>query len=269
MRDYRSRLSVMVWAVLLTLSASLLLNLPTRTLATEVFGSPVTFALTTNALVGLVAFALACAGFEAAIRTHPNGSLLHHTYRYWALPGAAVLLGAAILPVAPSNALWLIALVATGVVLGAACIAEYHSIDPEDRHQRSARLALNVLGYALAAAGFILVYFTRSRSLVSATLIAIVAGMVATDLLRAPNRPQRAVFLYGLIVAVVMAQATWIMNYWPTPTLQVGMLLVVGFYLLVGLANQQLLGKLTPLLAAEYTGLATVAAIVILWLPVG
>jgi hypothetical protein len=267
MNDYRSHLSVTLWAALAALALGTVLPLPERTFSAQIFGSPVTVLVTARMLTGLVAVVIACAGLEAAIRTHPRPELLNHTYRYWGLPSAIVLTAAAVLPTAPSDAWWLVGLTLTGLALGAAAIAEYHVIDHDHPRFHNARLALNGLCYTLAALAFVLIYSSRSRSLISATLISGIGGLLALDLLRESTRGHLAALLYSAVTAVVLAQFTWVLNYWPHLSIRVGMILLVVFYLLVGLAHQELLGRLSRLRAAEYLALAGIVAALLVWFP--
>lgn len=268
MNDYRSQISVTLWVVLATLALSAVVRLPERILSVEVLGSPLSLAITVNILVGLGALVMVCAGLEAALRTHPQTELLNYSFQYWALPGATVLTAAFLLPKAPTDAWWAIGLVITGAILGATLIAEYFTVDPSGRRYSNARLVLNIIAYGLAALSFVLVYASRSRALISATLIGAIAGLLTIDLLRTDTRSLALVLLYSLISAVVMAQATWVLNYLPSTTPRAGLVLLIGFYLLVGLAHQQILGRLTRLQVVEYLILATLATGLVLWAPV-
>jgi hypothetical protein len=73
--------------------------------------------------------------------------------------------------------------------------------------------------------------------------------------------------LYSVIIALVMAQSTWVFNYWPFASARMGLILLVQFYLLVGLAHQELLGQLTRRRAAEYLVLAGAAVALMVWFP--
>ena len=268
MSDYRSHLSVTLWATLMVLGLGAVFTLPERNFSTEVLGSPLSTSLNTDLFVALVAVTIVCAGLEAAIRTHPLKALLRHTYRYWALPGAIVLTAAVVLPVAPTNALWFAVMAVTGLTLAAATLAEYHTIDPDGIHYRSARLTLNILAYVTAAVVFILIYTTRSRSLISATAIGLLSGLLALELLRGSHSAFRQVILYSVIIALLMAQSTWVFNYWPFASARMGLVLLVQFYLLVGLAHQELMGQLTPRRGVEYLVLAGTAVALMVWFPV-
>ena len=142
---------------------------------------------------------------------------------------------------------------------------EYHTLDPEEASYTRARWLLNVLDYAMAALAFVLIYLSRSRSLVSATLIALTAGMLAMDLLRGRGARTRIVLLYSGIIGIVLAQFTVLLNYWPFPSIQVALILLVGFYLMVGLSQWQLRGELTRRRAAEYLLMSALAVLVIIF----
>ncbi|MCO6451094.1 MAG: hypothetical protein J5I90_09945 [Caldilineales bacterium] len=268
MSDYRSHLSVTIWAALVTLALATVISLPQRVYTANILGSPVSLVVSQNLLVGLVALVIVCAGLEAAIRTHPNRAMLRHTYRYWALPGAIVLTVAAVLPVAPTQTAWLALLFVCGFALAATTIAEYHTVDREDRHYRESRIVLNVVAYVLAALAFVVIYSARNRSLISATLIGVIAGLLALDLLRDSSPRLRMALLYSAVVALIMAQTTWVINYWPYTSIRMGLALMTLFYLMVGLAHQELQGRLTMRRALEYIVLAVIATVLLLRFPI-
>jgi hypothetical protein len=263
MQAYRNHLSVTIWIVLATLTLGLIIKLPERVFTLWAFGSPVDFRISGAFLAGLLALAATWAGLEAALRTHPRGELLRHTFQFWGLPSAITLAGAALLPTIDNQGLWLLTLGGVGAALAASMAGEYHTLDGEDPSYVKARWLLNVLDYALAALAFILIYLSRSRSLVSATLIGLTAGMLAMDLLRGSGARTRLIFLYSGLIALILAQFTILLNYWPYPSMQVALILLVGFYLMIGLAQWQLREALTRRRAAEYILMSALAILVI------
>ncbi len=267
MSEYRNHLSVTIWIVLTSLAAGLLVKLPERVYTFWAFGSPVDFRFSGTFLAGVVALAATWAGLEAALRTHPKKEFLRHTYRFWGLPSAITLTGAALLPVIQQQGLWLMTLLGVGVALAASMAGEYHTVDPEDASYPYARVLLNVLAYAMAALAFILIYLSRSRSLVSATLMGITAGLLAMDLLRGSLARLGDVLLSSALIALVLAQFTVMLNYWPYPSVRVALVLLVGFYLLVGLAQLHLRQTLTVRRVFEYVGMSLVAVLLIFMFP--
>jgi len=268
MKAYRNHLSVAIWIVLASLVMGMLIRLPERIYTLWAFGSPIDFRISGAFLATLTALAATWAGLEAALRTHPRPALLRHTYRFWGLPSAITLTGGALLPTIQSQSLWLLVLGGVGIGLAASMAGEYHTVDREDPAYVQARWMLNVLAYAVAALAFILIYLSRSRSLVSATLIALTAGMLTVDLLRDSDASTGDIFLISGVIALLSAQFTVMLNYWPFPSVRVALVLLVGFYLMVGLSGAHLRDALTPRRAGEYLLMTGMALLVIFLFPV-
>ncbi|NOZ70520.1 MAG: hypothetical protein GXP38_01175 [Chloroflexi bacterium] len=264
MSDYRSYLSVTVWTTLLILALEELVSLPERMVSLTVLGSPVRLGVSAQMFVGLVAVTVVCAGFEAAIHTHPRKDLLKHTYRFWGLPGATVMTATVTLAEMQGKSAWLLAMMVTAVVLIAILWGEYHVIDTEAPVYRRARVVLNAMALLLVAVAFVYVYQSRMRSLVSAPLMGGIAGLVALDLLREATPKMRTVQLYAGVIAFLMAQATWLLNYSALPALPVGLFLLTTFYFLVSLAMQELRGQLRLRRGLEYLALTLIVLVAVI-----
>ena len=267
MSDYRSHLSVTIWIVLASLTLGVLITFPQRRFSMSIFGSPVDIRFSASFLAGLVALAVTWAGLESVLRAHPDRRLLKHTYRYWGLSTAIVLTGAVLLPRFQNQSAWLLILAATGLALAAAMAGEYHTLDQNAPGYDHARLMLHILSYGIAALAFVLIYLSRSRSLVSATLIGVTSGLLAMELLRDSGARLHLVFLYSVFVALILAQATVMLNYWPFPSVRLALALMVGFYLLVGLSQQALQNRIDRRRVAEYLLMSLTAVAVIFLFP--
>jgi len=267
MVDYRDRISVSVWVVLLALTASLLVKLPSTTLVWMAFGSPLSVELSAGTLLGALLVVITASGTEAVVRAHPlaRERPLRSSWIFWALPCAVVSVAALLLPAAPTRLNWLAGLGLTAAALGITLSATFHAIDPDAPGYRPARVVLNLLTYGTVLLLFLVVYRQRTRSLLSATLVVGITTLLAIELLRGTARPLRPVTLYSLVVGLVLGQATWALNYWPLPGLTGGLLLLLGFYLLVGLAHQGLLRRLTPRVLLEF-GVVAAASLTLMWL---
>ncbi|MDH7485631.1 MAG: hypothetical protein QHJ81_05065 [Anaerolineae bacterium] len=267
MIDYRDRISVAVWIVLLGLTVTLLVKMPSTTLVWIAFGSPLSLQLSANTLLGALLVALTTGATEAVVRAHPRvrAGRLRNRWVFWALPCAVVLVAALLLPTAPTRLTWLAGLGLTAVVLGVTLAATFYAIAPEGPGYRPARIVLNLLTYAAVLILFLGVYRQRARSLFSATLIVGISTLLAMEVLRGSEKPLRLVALYALIVGVVLGEATWALNYWRLPGLTGGLLLQIGFYLLVGLAHQGLTERLTPRVLLEF-GIVAAISLALIWL---
>jgi hypothetical protein len=282
--DYRDRASVLIWVVLMGLAAQRFLALPERSFTAILLGSPITLNITDNAVLGALLAALVASGTEAVLRAHPNslrapsaadlsgaGDRVKRINRasrdhwvFWGLPIALTVVALLLLPLAPSVVYWVIGLVTMGLALGFSLAGIYYTVDPFQPGYRRARLGLNALTYAAALMLFLVVYRTRVRSLVSATEVMVVSGLLALELLRGSGRPTVLVALYAGITGLVLGQATWALNYWRLDSLTGGLVLMIGFYNAVGLAQHGLQGRIRRRVLLEY-GLITVAALALIW----
>lgn len=269
--DYRDRISVFLWVILATLAVGIFLQLPARTLTWTIFGSPLTLDVNTSTLLGIPLVILATSGMAAIIRAHPRylRGELRHTWILWALPSAVVLTAAMLLPVLPTRVTWLGGLAITGVVLAVVSIAIYHTIDEDDPAYRVARLLLNLATYVIALLLFLLVYQTRTRSLFSGTVTVLIATLLAVEILRSGGHVRlRQVVQYGLLCGLILGEITWALNYWRLPGLTGGLVLLVSFYLVVGLAQQDLAGTLRRQVVIEFLVIAGIAlALIVIFAP--
>jgi len=289
--DYRDRASVLIWVVLLGLAAQRFLALPARSFTTTVLGSPITLTVTDNTILGVLLAGLVASGAEAVVRAHPrnlgrraqrnrqgsSGNLLVADVRsswdtpemrghwvFWGLPIALIAVAVLLLPLTPSTVYWAIGLILIGLALGFSMAGIYYTIDPFQPGYRRARLGLNALTYAAALVLFLVVYRTRVRSIVSATEVLMISGLLALELLRGSERPLVLVALYSGIAGLVLGQATWALNYWRLDSLTGGLVLLVIFYNVVGLSQHGLQGRIRRRVLLEY-GLITLAALALIW----
>lgn len=295
--DYRDRVSVLIWVVLMGLAAQRFLVLPTRSFSATALGSPITVTVTANAILGVLLAGLVATGTEAVVRAHPRtdsydrprraspGNMagtappmsvsatieLEHPYAagrnhwiFWGLPVALIAVALLLLPFAPSGGYWMLGMIATGIALGLSMAGIYNTLDPFQSGYRRARLGLNALTYAVALVLLLVVYRTRVRSIISATQVFAVSGLLALELLRGSERPMLLVGIYAGITGLVLGQATWALNYWRLDALTGGLVLLVLFYDVVGLAQSALQGRIGRRVLLEY-GSITVAAMALIW----
>ena len=229
-------------------------------------GSPVAITVTTNTVLGLILAGLAASGAEAIVRAHPlshSGESGPH-WLAWGVPVALIGVAVFLLPVAPSRLYWLVGLILTGIALGLSLAGIYYTMDPFATGYRRARLGMNALTYGIALVLYLVVYRTRARSIVSATEIMLVSGLLALELLRGSQRPTMSVALYAVITGVVLGQATWVLNYMRLQSLTGGLVLLLIFYNVVGLSQNAIQGRIGRRVAIEY-GLITIAALALIW----
>ncbi len=250
----RQHLSVLVGLLLLSLVLTQFIELPTRPVGISVFGSPLGFELSSDWLMAALLAGLACTGTDMVVRTHPRARevSLRHTFVYWIQPGLVGLAAARLLAEAPTRTIWVAGLVATGLTFVIVLVAEYTSVDRLAPAYSQARLLLNAFAYALAFALFVIVYQSHGRSLITASTMLVFSFALALDLLWSTGaEPWRATAL-AAAVGLVLGECDWALNYWQISAWSGGMLLMLIFYVMTGIATQHLQGRLTRHVLAEF-----------------
>nr|BAL57567.1 hypothetical conserved protein [uncultured Chloroflexota bacterium] len=260
------RISVIVSLTLVGLALYFVLQFPAQTITFDLFGSPLSLNSPHQWLMILVLAGLVMAGTDTVIRAHPAlpDRRLSYMAPFWMLPGLEVVLATQILGLAPTLTLWIAGLGIVGLWLWLTIIAGYHQVSCQPGTFHWTYLWHQFSGYAVVLSLFLVIYQTRSRSALSATGILLVSGMGALALLRQPPESISKTWLYAGVIALSLGQLTWALNYWRVSTLQAGLLLLIVFYVMTGLAQQQLLGRLSRRTLWEF-GLVALASLVLIF----
>jgi hypothetical protein len=265
--DYRDRISVVSWLLVFGLGLSLLYSLPTRVLTFDALGSPISIPLTETSVAALFLALLAAVGANSIVNLHPYYLARSHrrnwNWPYWALPAALTLISTFVLPLTPHGLVQVLALLLSGVLLALAYFCLHTTVERGQAGFRRARFVLDALAYGSALVLFLFVYQTRTRSLLSGTLVAMTAILLAVEILRTSVGRTQIVLHYSAIIGLILGQVTWALNYWLLPGLTGGLLLLLIFYLLVGIAQQGLQDRLNRRVLLEFTIFAIVALILI------
>ncbi len=264
--DYRDRISVCTWLLVFALGSSLLLDLPSFTLNFVAFGSPTSITLgdVTVAALALAVLAGGCAESVVTLHSRFAGQPWRgRSLAFWSLPMALALIVTLLLPEAPSALMQVLGLVFSGMVFALAFFALYATAERGQPGYRRSRLLLDALAYGSALILFLFVYQSRTRSLVSGTLIAATSTLLAIELLRGAGARSRFLLIYGAVIGLVLGEVTWALNYWVLPDLTGGLLLLLIFYLLTGIAQQGMQERLTRRVLMEFALFAGVALILI------
>lgn len=263
---YRERASVVATLVVLGLILDTFLQLPSWTRDLTVLGSPLSVSISQTVLMAALLVGITCSGTDIIVRSHPTGRRIEARYSFvtWTLPALTVMLVTVLLPQAPTLLYRTIGFVLSGLILILIISAEYHTVDPADPRYLTARLSLNVWAYLLALVTFVLIYSAKARSLLSATGVTFVSTLLALEFLRGAGRDFGRTALYALIAGLITGEIIWAMNYWRVDGVTGGLILLLGFYVATGLANQQLQGRLTRRVLVEYAIVALLGLVVLL-----
>jgi hypothetical protein len=266
--DYRDRISVVTWLLVFGLGLSLLYRLSTTVLTFNALGSPISISLTETSVAAAFLALLAAVGADSVVSVHPQyRELKRHRWGwnwiFWALPMALTIIATFVLPLAPTRLIQVLALLSSGGLLALSFFCLYATVESGQAGFRRARFILDALAYGSALILFLFVYQTRTRSLFSGTLVAMTATLLAAEILRTIAGRPGLVLNYSLIIGLVLGQVTWALNYWLLPGLTGGLLLLLIFYLLVGVAQQGLQDRLNRRVLLEFAIFGVVALLLI------
>lgn len=267
--DYRDRISVVTWIFVFGLGLSLLYSLPVVVISLRALGSPVSIALTRTLVAAIFLAILAAASAESVISVHPRFSTGKRqwwvwSWPFWALPMALAIIAVYVLPLAPTRPIQVLAILGGGALMAVALFSLYATVERGQAGFRRGRFVLDALAYGAALVLFLFVYQSRTRSLLSGTLVALTATLLAVEILRSTTERSLTVLLYGAITGMILGQVTWALNYWwMLNSLTGGLLLLLIFYLIVGIAQHGLQDHLNRRILLEFAIFAAVALMLI------
>jgi hypothetical protein len=260
---FYERISAVVSITLIGMAVFFVLDFPTQVTGLILLGSPLSLDAPRRWLMVILLAGMVMAGVDNVVRSHPRlpSARISYVATFWMLPGLLVVLATQTLGLSDSAPIWAASLVGVGGILWYTIVAELRLMEAAPGIW--SRLWQQLVGYIVALLFFVVIYNTRSRSAVSATAVMLVSGMTAVALLRQP--PGRIVtsWLLAAIIGLSMGQLTWALNYWRIGTLNAGLLLFLVFYLLIGMSQQHLMGKLSSRTFWEFGAIAAVALVVI------
>ncbi len=258
----RDRLGMLVGVILLGLALTQFVRLPGRQLGTTVLGSALNVDISGYWMLIGVLVILAGAGTEMLIRSHPRLSddRLRVTLIAWILPGLTVLTAGGMLQTIPNWPMWWAGLLLTGVLFSAVVTAEYALVDEGQPASSRARLLLNIMAYLLVLILYAAIYRTRSRSLITATVVLLISFLVALDLLWTARAGLGRTALLAGLIGLILAECSWAINYWRAGVMTASLTLLLTFYTASGLATQYLLGKLSRQVLIEFAVVAAVGS---------
>ncbi len=262
----RDRLSVLTAIILLAYALARALDLPTRAVGTTLFGSALGFELNGPVLMLLLVAALISAGSDTLIRSHPRlaGWTGYPTVVHWIMPGMTALALGNVLNRTPDGPLWWLGLGLSALALLAVLVAEYTVVDREDSAWDMAALGLTALTYALALVLFALLHSLSARALIAASASGLIAAALAMRLFALKSAPLSRAALYAGLVGLITAEAAWAISYWRVSASSAALLALIPFYLTVGVAQQQLAGRLTRRIWIEYGVVAALGLVIAL-----
>lgn len=264
----RGRLSVLVALIILSFALLPLIEAPTTgSVGTSFLGTPLRLDFTASTIVLLLVTVLTCAGVAQLVRDHPRvrRGEVTRTYSFLILPAITIIVASQLLVNITDTPLWILSLIVIAAVLWLTFLAEYAVVDPEGPLASRARLFLTALTYLLAVLLFGLIWNTRARSSISATLTLLVVSSLAFDLLYATGAKFSRVLIFSLSIGLVLAEGNWAINYWRSNVFIAAVAQLLAFYALIGLAGQHLLDRISRRVLIEFGVVMFIVLLLLLW----
>lgn len=98
-----------------------------------------------------------------------------------------------------------------------------------------------------------------------AALVAIAAHAASISILFREGLPRGATQTYSLLIALIAGEATWAFNYWPLPTFQEALALLLHAHVVLGLARAYYAERISVSVAIEYGGVGAIVGALLLW----
>jgi len=217
-------------------------------------------------LVIVILTGLAITGTDTIIRAHPalSNRRLAYVITFCTLPGLLVAVVTQLLRLAPTTIIWAIGLIVVGVLLWLIIISQFQQVLEEPRLARGwHRLIQQLIGYGLAALAYMVVYRSGNNSLTIMLTAGAITLMVTLPLLRHSPDVIGKTWLYGGVITLGIAQVALILTYWPIRAIHAGLFLFLLLYVMVGIAQQQLLNQFSQRLVIEFGVIAIIALFII------
>ncbi|GMQ78975.1 MAG: hypothetical protein BMS9Abin02_1524 [Anaerolineae bacterium] len=261
----RDRLSVLTGVIVLAMALARFMETPSRPLSTTILGSTAGVNLSAATLAPLLIGGLGITAAESLIRSHPlaRSGRISRTAIYWIIPGLISLALASWLISVENLGLWTAGIIVSAILVPVALAAEYLSIGPSVKKRIILQWGQRLLVYLVALILFTRIFDWRARTILSGTAVLFVAAILAARLYWMILADRANTILYGLVAGILLGQLTWVLNYWPLSSLQGGVILLITFYLIVGLTEQFLAGRLTRQVTVEHVSLALIGLLLV------
>ncbi|MGD8858139.1 MAG: hypothetical protein PVG33_17515, partial [Chloroflexota bacterium] len=240
----RDRLSVLTGALVLGLALGRFLETPVRPLAVNVLGSPLGINLSATTVLVLITLGLGVTAVESLVRSHPlaRAGRLERSVMYWITPALLVLGLAGWLLAFEDVGVWTAGVLACAILIPPALAVEYANVDPDSRARPVVRWGERALIYVVAFLLFSRIYDLRVRALLSSPAVFSLSALLAARYLWFEAGSARLAMLYGATAGLLLGLLNWAVNYWRLSAMQGGLLLLLVFYVLVGLIQGNLAG---------------------------
>jgi len=178
-------------------------------------------------------------------------------------PAIALIAGLLIIAVYHDRRWWFVAPVVVWLAILIGTIARALLTAPEGFTRDVARTSLTVGTYVIGFIALAMIYINKYRSVFSASAVAVIAFFLLLQMTDGEHAALSRRVVYAVIGALIVGQATWIINYWSATGWTGGAFLLAVFYLITGLSGAQLRDRVQMFDIIEFGGVALAAIAIV------
>lgn len=209
-----------------------------------------------------------CAGTHVIILAHPGYRSLS-TIPYWILPVSIALGGALVLRLMASGYLLFLGSIITLTLLAMALVYQYHQHHSRYSFRGLARFLANLWTYLAAFLIFVAIRRLVTDLIPYSLGVGLSSALLAVELFRENmpsfgDQPSGTRYgTYAVTIGIIMGELAWGLHYWPVGSVAGGISLLLAYYLVGGIVQSHLLGRLTRGVAMEFLGVALLGAVIL------
>ncbi len=178
-------------------------------------------------------------------------------------PAIALVSGLLIIAVYHDRPWWFVAPVVVWLAILIGTIARALLTAPEGFTRDVARTSLTVVTYVIGFIALAMIYINKYRSVFSASAVAVIAFFLLLQMTDGEHAALSRRVVYAVVGALIVGQATWVINYWSATGWTGGAFLLAVFYLVAGLSGAQLRDRVQTFDVIEFGGVALTAIAIV------
>jgi hypothetical protein len=261
-RPEPERVSALTALVLLTYGLIRMIVLPSVEAEIAVLGLMVKFVFRTQTMMLTLASALAVAGTDWLIQSHPQRKQGQRTMENWVVPAlAAIALGVIVIRLPEGPPLW-IGLFLGALLLIAIFTAEFIVSYADDPRYDGVATAILALAFLLLTGSLYSISALQLRAIFAVPLLTLASLAITWRLLRLAF-PERRVESWAILIAIMVAQIALGLHYWPIPPLRVSLILALCIYQIYLYVQSHLRQEIRLSSLMEQAGLGIFALVLI------
>lgn len=177
---------------------------------------------------------------------------------YWVLPGGVALGGGLWLQLVLGDDLRWVGLATTGLLLAVTWYLQCSHIGGRSWMSIQPNLCIHLVSYAVAFALFVTIKQLHLPAPLHLLALGVTSALLVLEIFRDMRVGAGRLALYAGAVALFMTEGAWGLTFWSIGAVTFGLILLLIYYTVAGIAHRHLAGGLTRWTAFEFIAVALV-----------